>query len=133
MIRKISLSFSLIIGIDHRIHFIVSLSSNAILSAITGERAINIHIYPTLITSAIESSISGISNAIPNPTFKRASRNSINVSVLLDHVLNDTKLSIDLYRVISTPTNHSAFAIIFLSIGACSKGAKTFPPVPLRR
>gem|GEM_PF-2090838 len=118
MIRKTSLNFSLIIGIDHRIHFIVSLSSKAILSAMIGESAINIHIYPTLITSAIESNVRGISNAKPNHTFKSASRKSINVSVLLDPVLNDTKLSTDLYRVISTPTNHSDSPIIFLSMGA---------------
>jgi len=132
IIRITSPSFSLMIGMDDRIHFIVSLSSNAILSAIIGERAINIHMYPTLITSAIESNISGISNANPNHTFKSASRKRIKVSVLLDPVLNETKLSIDLYSVISTPTNHSAFAIISLSIGAWSK-TLAIVPVPFKR
>jgi hypothetical protein len=118
MIRMISPSFSLIIGIDDQIPFIVSLSSKAILSAIIGESAINIHIYPTLITRAIDSKISGISNANPNPTLSNASRKRINVSVLLDPVLNDTKLRIDLYKVINTPTNHSAWLMMFLIIGA---------------
>lgn len=118
IIRMMSLSFSFIIGIDHQIPFIVSLSSKAILSAMIGESAINIHIYATLITSAIESNIRGISIASPKATFKNVSKNRINVSVLLDPVLNDTKLRTDLYSVIRTPTNHSALSMISLSIGA---------------
>jgi hypothetical protein len=104
IIRKTSQIPSLMIGILAQIFFVDHSSPKAILRASIGESAINIQIYHTLIISATAITIKGSSIAIPNTTLIPISKNITKVSVLLDHVLNDTKLSTDLYSVISTPT-----------------------------